>query len=141
MADSMSDDRTFNPFDPSEPARDEQLGALLRRVEGDVPVAAVDWNQLASRISRSLPPRMSTSWWSYAARWERRMLPLAIAAGLAGLLALWDGSESATTATRAGISEIIADMVQGAPADDVARTFARSFTGDVTVAYGDPVQE
>jgi hypothetical protein len=141
MADSMSDDRTFNPFDPAEPARDAELGALLRRVEGDVPMAAVDWNQLASRISRSLPPRMSTSWWSYAARWERRMLPLALAAGLAGLFALWNGSESTAAATRAGTSEIIADMVQGAPAEDVARTFARSLTADVTVAYGEPVQE
>jgi hypothetical protein len=125
---------TFNPFAAVDPPRDEALAALLRQVEGDVPVRAVDWDALASRIARSLPGRATISWWSYADRWSQRMLPIALAASLIGAVALWQAGElsSVSTASAAG-TDVVADVVQGAPVEDAARSFARTVTADVTL--------
>ena len=125
-------DDPFNPFDPAEPARDEALGALLRRATGDVPMSAVDWDGLATRITRALP-RPASPWWSYAERWERRMLPLALAASLLGAFALWNSGTIGAPAAGTQIAsvDLVADLVEGTPADDVALSFARSVTAEM----------
>jgi hypothetical protein len=133
MGESRDSD-AFNPFAPADPPRDEALAALLRRAEGDVPVRAVDWDALAARIARALPARATTAWWSYADRWSRRMLPLAVAASLVGAFALWEAGEpSGTVASSATMSDVVADLVQGAPVEDAARSFARTVTADVSL--------
>jgi hypothetical protein len=133
MAESR-DSETFNPFAAVDPPRDEALAALLRQVEGDVPVRAVDWDALASRIARSLPGRASLTWWSYAERWSQRLLPIAFAASLLGAVALWQADELPSVATAsAAVTDVVAEVVQGAPVDDAARSFARTVTADVTV--------
>ncbi|MEO8562834.1 MAG: hypothetical protein ABI601_12205 [bacterium] len=126
----------INPFDPAEPTRDEALAALLRRATGDVPVRAVDWDALALRISRSIPARSAGTWWSYAARWERRMLPLALAASLVGAIALWNSGDptASTVVAQASSLDAVTEFVQGAPAEDAALTFARSITSEMTIA-------
>jgi len=135
MVDSMHNDDSFNPFAPGDPPRDEALAALLRQVTGDVPVGSVDWDALATRISRALPSRMSTTWWSYADRWSRRMLPIALAASLVGALALWASDEpSGVLVAQAGTADVVVDFAQGAPVEDAARTYARTVTGDVVLS-------
>jgi hypothetical protein len=133
MAESRdSGGETFNPFAPNDPPRDETLAALLRQAEGDVPVRAVDWDALASRIARALPGRAATTWWSYADRWGRRMLPLALAAALVGAFALWEADEpSNAVVASSGASDVVVDLVQGAPAEDAARSYARTVTANV----------
>jgi len=131
MAESR-DSETFNPFAAVEPPRDAALAALLRQAEGDVPVGAVDWDALASRIARSLSGRATITWWSYAERWSQRMLPLALAASLIGVVALWQADELAGVASASAMTDVVAEVVQGAPADDAARSFARTVTADVT---------
>jgi len=133
MAESR-DSESFNPFAAVDPPRDEALGALLRRVEGEVPVRAVDWDALAARIARSLPGRASLTWWSYAERWSQRLLPIAFAASLLGAVALWQADELPSVATAsAAVTAVVAEVVQGAPVEDAARSFARTVTADVTV--------
>ena len=133
MAESRDSD-TFNPFASADPPRDETLAALLRQAEGDVPLRAVDWDALASRIARSLPGRATITWWSYADRWSRRMLPLALAASLIGAVALWQADEpSSTTIASTGVSDVVVDLVQGAPVEDAARSFARTVTAEVAL--------
>jgi hypothetical protein len=135
MAESRdSGGETFNPFAPNDPPRDEALAGLLRRAEGDVPVHAVDWDALASRIARALPGRAATTWWSYAERWSRRMLPLALAATLVGAFALWEADEPSNTVSASGAPDVVVDLVQGAPAEDAARSFARTVTTNVILA-------
>ena len=137
MAESRNSE-TFNLFAAVDPPRDEALAALLRQAEGDVPVHAVDWDALASRIARSLPGRATITWWSYADRWSKRMLPLALAASLLGAVALWRAGELSSVATASGaVTDVVADVVQGAPADDAARSFARTVTADVTLLAAD----
>ena len=120
MDDSMhsdqSDDSSFNPFDPAEPPRDEALAALLRQATGDVPAGSVDWDALASRISRALPARATPTWWSYAERWERRMLPLALAASLRRRVGAVDERRAGVRNGRAGRTRrsVVADVAQGA---------------------------
>ena len=134
MAESR-DSETFNPFAAVDPPRDEALAALLRQVEGDVPVRAVDWDALASRIARSLPGRASLTWWSYAERWSRRILPIALAASLVGAAMLWNADDAqAVVVAQAAPTDVIADVVQGVPIEDAARTFARTMTSDETMS-------
>jgi hypothetical protein len=134
MAESR-DSETFNPFASVDPPRDEVLAALLRQAEGgDVPVHAVDWDALASRIARSLPGRATITWWSYAERWSQRLLPLAFAASLLGAVALWQADDLSGVATASGaVTDVVAEVVQGAPVEDAARSFARTVTADVTM--------
>jgi hypothetical protein len=134
MAESRdSGGETFNPFVAVDPPRDEALAALLRRAEGDVPVRAVDWDALASRIARSLPGRAGITWWSYAERWSQRMLPIALAASLLGAVALWQAGELSSVSAASAATDAVADVVQGAPVEDAARSFARTVTADVTM--------
>lgn len=140
MADSMNDTSSFNPFDPAEPARDAELGALLRHAAGDVPVGSVNWDALASRISQSLPGRVVTPWWGYAARWERRMLPIALAASLLGAFALWSASDSpAVSVVQVSSSDVVAELAEGVPVSDAATSFARAVTAEAD--YGLLVSE
>jgi hypothetical protein len=132
MAESR-DSGNFNPFAAVDPPRDEALAALLRQAEGDVPVRAVDWDALASRIVRSLPGRASLSWWSYAERWSQRLLPIAFAASLLGVVALWQAGELSGVASASAVTDVVAEVVQGAPVEDAARSFARTVTADVTM--------
>jgi hypothetical protein len=122
-----------NRFDDREPARDHALGALLRQIVGTPPVGDVEWPALAERIARATAGRRGASWWSYAARWERRAIPIAMAAGIAGVVTLWGLGTPAPVALRAttatGATELVTAVVTGAPADDAARSFARSVTG------------
>jgi len=131
----MRDDGTFNPFAPAEPARDEQLAALLRQAVGDVPAAAVDWDALATRITRALPPRANIAWWSYAERWSRRILPIALAASLVGAAMLWSADDvGAVVVAQTVPTDVVVDVVQGVPIEDAARTFAGTMTVDETLA-------
>jgi len=135
----MHDD-PINPFDPAEPRRDEELGALLRQVTGDVPVGDVNWDALAMRISRAIPSRTVTSTWrTYAESWERRLLPLALAASLVGALALWNSSDPAAVSSVATVAQVtstdlLSDIVAGAPSADVALRYARTVTSEMTIA-------
>ena len=125
---------SFNPFAAVDPPRDEALGALLRQGVGDVPARAVDWDALAARIARSLPGRATLTWWSYAERWSQRLLPLAFAASLLGAVALWQADDLSGVATASGaVTDVVAEVVQGAPVEDAARSFARTVTADVTM--------
>lgn len=127
----MRDDGTFNPFSPAEPPRDEELAALLRRSVGEVPMSAVDWEALATRIARALPARQAITWWSYTERWSRRIIPIAVAAALVGAVTLWNVSDaSAVVVAQAMPADVVADVVQGVPLEDAARTFSRTMTTD-----------
>ena len=131
----MRDDGTFNPFAPAEPARDEQLAALLRQAVGDVPASAVDWDALATRITRALPPRANIAWWSYAERWSRRILPIALAASLVGAAMLWNADDvGAVVVAQTVPTDVVVDVVQGVSIEDAARTFAGTMTVDETLA-------
>jgi hypothetical protein len=126
----MRDDGSFNPFAPVEPPRDEQLAALLHRAVGDVP-GTVDWDALATRISRALPARASVAWWSYAERWSRRILPIALAASLVGAAMLWNAEDvGAVVVAQAVPTDVVADVVEGVPIEDAARTFSRTLTAE-----------
>jgi hypothetical protein len=138
MGDSMHSDGSFNPFAPDDPPRDEALAELLRQVQGDVPAGAVNWDALASRISRSLPARGLT-WWSYTERWSRRILPIALAASLVGAVMLWNAEEPSTVVVAQTVAtDVVADVVQGEPVEDAARSFARTMTADATLVDAEP---
>lgn len=130
----MTDERLdARPFGSAEPDRDRALGALLAEVVGRSPVHDVDWPALAARIA-SARQRNRSSWWAYATRWERRAVPVALAAGLVGVLALWGlGMPATARVTVATVADPIAALFDGTPVDDAARSFARSATG-----AGDP---
>ena len=124
----MRDDGSFNPFAPVDPPRDEQLARLLSQAVGDIP-PSVNWDALAMRISRALPARASVAWWSYAERWSLRIIPIALAASLVGAAMLWNADvASAVVVSQATPAEVVADIVQGAPVEDAARSFSRSLT-------------
>jgi hypothetical protein len=138
MGDSMHSDGSFNPFAPDDPPRDEALAELLRQVQGDVPAGSVNWDALASRISRSLPARGLT-WWSYTDRWSRRILPIALAASLVGAVMLWNAEEPSTVVVAQTVAtDVVADVVQGEPVEDAARSFARTMTADATLVDAEP---
>ena len=121
-----------------EPARDTELGTLLRDVVGDSPDHSVDWTSLASRITSRVGAQASAPWWSYAAQWERRMIPLALAAGVVAAAALWSTTAPASTTALASASSFTTEVASGAPADDAASQFARSITNTVDLAAGVP---
>jgi len=126
----MRDDGSFNPFAPGEPPRDEQLARLLSHAVGDIP-PSVNWDALATRISRALPARPGVAWWSYAERWSRRIIPIALAASLVGAAMLWNADvASAVVVAQATPADVVADIVQGAPVEDAARSFSRSLTAE-----------
>ena len=127
----------FNPFAAGDPPRDEELAALLRRAVGDVP-AGMDWDALASRITRALPPRQSLTWWSYTDRWSRLIIPIALAAGLVGAVTLWNAADASAVVVAQSAPDVIAEFVQGAPAEEAAVTFARTMTADMSIVGPEP---
>jgi hypothetical protein len=134
----MRSDDGFNLFAPDEPPRDEQLAALLRRGVGDVPVGAVDWDALAFRIASALPARAGLAWWSYTERWSRRIIPIAIAASLVGIVTLWNADDASAVVVARSAPEVVADVVEGAPVEDAARSFARFITADASLTGVEP---
>ena len=117
-----------------EPARDLVLGARLREIVGTPPEARVDFAALAHRITVATSAPVQLPWWSYAARWERRALPLAFAAGIAGAIALWGlGAPTQLSAAAAENADLVTAVAAGVSADDVARSLARSITADPSV--------
>lgn len=116
-----------------EPEHDAELGSLLRAVTGAVPEGHVNWSQLARRIGAVIDAQRPTPWWGYAARWERRAIPLALAAGIAGALTLWSSSAAASTLNTTESPELLSAIVSGAPSTEAVRMFARSVTGTAEV--------
>jgi len=133
----MTDSRTLGTgaFGP-EPAHDPVLGAMLRDVMGETPTSAVNWTALAARIGERVGTQ-AAPWWSYATRWERRVIPLALAAGLAAAAALWT-TASANTAQLTTAYELSTAVASGTPAEDAALLFARSITNSVDLTAGVP---
>jgi hypothetical protein len=131
----MRDGRTppFNPFADSEPPRDEALAALLRQAVGDLPTT-VDGDPPPMRIARALPARADLAWWSYAERWSRRIIPIALAASLVGAAMLWNAESAQALVVAQSPTDVIADVVQGVPIEDAASTFARTIAVDETLA-------
>lgn len=121
-----------------EPAPDPELGALLRDIVGASPDHAVDWTSLATRIASRVGGQASAPWWSYAAQWERRMIPLALAAGMMAAAALWSNTATQATTSLASASSFTTEVANGAPADDAALQFARSITNTVDLGAGVP---
>ncbi len=49
-------------------------------------------------------------------------------------MALWDADElSSVVGSSAAVTDVVAEVVQGAPVEDAARSFARTVTADVTM--------
>lgn len=134
----MTDSTTLGAgaFGP-EPAHDPDLGALLRDVVGETPHGAVNWTTLAARICDRVSTQAAAPWWSYATRWERRVIPLALAAGIAAAAALWS-TPSASTTQAASVSALATAVASGTPAEDAASQLARSITNAVDLAAGVP---
>jgi hypothetical protein len=134
----MTDSRTLGvgAFGP-EPAHDPELGALLRDVVGDTPNGAVNWTTLAARIGERVARQTAAPWWSYATQWERRVIPLALAAGIAAVAALWT-TASASPSPLTSASALATAVASGTPAEDAASQFARSITNAVDLTAGVP---
>jgi hypothetical protein len=127
----MTDFRSFSirPDSAGEPARDARLGALLRDVVGDPPMADVNWPRLAERIADAVNAHVGAPWWSYAERWQRRAIPLALAAGLIGAFAFWGAATSRPA--DASSMDLVSAVVTGTSTADAASSYARSITGTV----------
>ncbi|MDQ2667302.1 MAG: hypothetical protein M3Z05_14985 [Gemmatimonadota bacterium] len=119
-----------------EPAHDPELGALLRTVIDDAPMDSVNWAQLAARIGQQVAAQAAAPWWAYAARWERRVIPIAIAAGISAAAALFTTTASASEVPRTSASALATEVASGTPVEDAAALFARSITSavDLTAA-------
>lgn len=132
--------RVFNFPDPAggEPARDERLGALLRDTVGATPMADVDWTALADRIAAAVRMPRTTPWWGHVERWQRRALPLAIAAGLVGALALWSAASGSRSELIAGNGDLVTAVVSGASSTDAAVTYAGTVAGSADLVTGLP---
>jgi hypothetical protein len=121
-----------------EPQHDEKLGTMLRDIVGDTPYDAVSWSALAEHISEKVTATMAAPWWSYATRWERRAIPLALAAGLAAAVALWTTSATSTAWHMTSASNVTTAVLSGIPAEDAASQFARSITNTADLTAGVP---
>ena len=124
-------------FSP-EPAHDPHLGALIRDGVGATPSAAVDWTALAQRITSALATQLPAPWWTWATRWERRAIPMSLAAGIAAALALWSTSPATATSPLTSASEVATAVVSGTSAEDAAVQFARSITNAADLTQGVP---
>jgi hypothetical protein len=116
----------------SEPARDVRLGLMLRETIGGTPSGDVDWAALAKRIGDRLPVQMSTPWWTYASRWERRAIPLALAAGIMGAIALWGTAGKTGTAGTANVSTTEEVALSAVASGELSETAARQFSQAIT---------
>jgi uncharacterized membrane protein len=117
-----------NPPPADEPRRDTRLGALLRDLLGEIPMDEVRWDTLAGRVSAAVRARQAP-WWSYAERWQRRAIPLALAAGLFGATVLvhsWvthpEGFAFSSPA------DMVSAVVAGTPAEDAATLYTHAVT-------------
>lgn len=119
-----------------EPEHDARLGALLRDAVGPTP--SVNWDSLANRIGVSVAANRSAQWWSYAARWERRALTMALTAGIAATFALLTTSESAQATQSTAAAEAVTAVISGTPAEDAALLFAHYVTGSSDFSVGIP---
>jgi hypothetical protein len=122
-----------------EPARDERLGALMREVVGDLPMTELDWSALLDRVSAAARAQHAAPWWAHVERWQRRALPLALAAGLVGGLTLWNAAATArrdtfTSATGDPVSAVVA----GASSEDAATSYAGSVASSADLVSGVP---
>lgn len=79
--------------------RDPVLAAALRWAEGEVPMDDVDWTALRSNIREraELPLARRRALQTVSRRWLRPVVPLAVAAGLAGVM--WLGVYNADAPT------------------------------------------
>jgi hypothetical protein len=129
-----------DPDRAGEPPRDERLAALLREAVGETPMATVDWATLADRVGAALRGQQFAPWWSHVARWQRRALPLALAAGLVGGLALWNAARGSRgdAVPLSGGSDLVTAVVAGVSSADAALSYARSVTGSVDLTAGMP---
>ena len=121
-----------------EPAHDPELGALLRVAVGDAPMDRVNWTRLAARIGERIGVQATAPWWAYAARWERRVIPIAIAAGIAAAAVLFTTTASASEVQRTSASALATEVASGTPVEDAAALFARSITSAVDLTAGVP---
>ena len=123
-----------------EPARDERLGALLRVSLGDPPTSAVDWNALAARIGSAVRERRVAPWWSHVALWQRRAVPLALAAGLVGAFALFGAGSDATGDSGSTFEpiDLVSAVVSGTSSSDAALTYAGAVAESPWLAAGAP---
>lgn len=134
----MTDSRLIGAgaFGP-EPDPDHELGGLLRDVVGAAPTGAVDWTALGARISERIDVQTASPWWMYAMQWERRVIPLALAAGIAAAAALWPTAPASPTPLTSA-SALATAVASGTPAEDAASQFARSITNAVDLSAGVP---
>ena len=109
-----------------EPRRDARFSTLLRDLMGPIPMGEVNWDALAGRVGAAIRARQ-TPWWGYVERWQRRTVPLALAAGLLGATVLvhsWLTHPEALTSA----PDMVSAVVAGAPAEDAATAFSHSVT-------------
>ena len=134
----MTDSRLIGAgaFGP-EPDPDHELGGLLRDVVGAAPTGAVDWTALGARISVRIDVQTASPWWMYAMQWERRVIPLALAAGIAAAAALWPTAPASPTPLTSA-SALATAVASGAPAEDAASQLAGSITNAVDLSAGVP---
>jgi hypothetical protein len=121
-----------------ELSRDVELGALLRVAVGETPSGDVSWTSLADRISVAIGAQRAAPWWSYATRWERRVIPLALAAGIAAAAALWTYSGATSPTQIATAHSLVTEVAAGTPAEDAASSFAGSVTSAAALTVGVP---
>ena len=127
------------PDGDAEPARDERLGALLRDCVGEPPLADVDWSALAERVSAAVRSPAPVPWWGHVERWQRRAVPLALAAGLIGALALWtDIVVGRAEAAAYPVADMVSAIVSGASSADAATSFAGTVTASSELVSGVP---
>jgi hypothetical protein len=115
-----------------EPRREPRLSALLRDLMGPIPMQDVNWDALAGRVGAAIRARQ-TPWWGYVERWQRRAIPLAMAAGLFGATVLvrsWLTHPEALTSA----PDMVSAVVAGAPAEDAATFFSHTLTTGVAYA-------
>jgi hypothetical protein len=120
-----------------EPEHDARLGALLRDTVGPTPYGAVHWTALAARIGSAVALQKPTPWWSYAASWDRRAIPMSLAAGIAAAFALWT-TEVAPPVQLTTAADVVTAVIGGTPAEDAAASFAHAVTGTADFNVGVP---
>ena len=130
----------FPAPDDHEPARDERLGKLLRASVGEPPTSVVDWNALAARIGAAVRERQVAPWWSHVALWQRGAVPLALAAGLVGALALFGAgrAENGDSVPTSEPLDLVSAVVSGTSSSDAALTYAGVVAGSPWLANGAP---
>ena len=135
------------PF-AGEPDRDIELARLLQPLVGGTAEPLGGFGALASRLTSRLAQQAAISiaspWWTYAARWERRAIPVALAAGLVAVAALLGlGAPigplvAAQAAVSISASALSTEVANGSAPEDAASLLAHSITSSVDLAAGIP---